>query len=144
MASEAKSAPKLSFTVPSATLVEKYFVVALDLTAPFVNFNILGPILHWIQPDLTISPGDEALASASPPIATYIGPAPPPGSAAHKYAFFLYEQPTEMNLAKVSIAPVAHKGEIGSSKRMRFDLDAYEAKAGLKGKFVASGWFMSK
>ncbi|ODM16091.1 hypothetical protein SI65_08525 [Aspergillus cristatus] len=70
------------------------------IDAPFPSLPILGPILHWIQPDIQVqqiaSPSTSAsstLKMTAPFVANYIGPALPPGSAPHRYVFLLYEQP---------------------------------------------------
>lgn len=92
---DAQTAPELAFS--SSASADSYLVIALDLDAPFPSFGILGPILHWIQPGLkperTADGRATLTASGTPFVANYIGPAPPPGSAAHRYIFLLYEQP---------------------------------------------------
>lgn len=102
---------------------------------------MLGPILHWIQPGLS-SQQQQQLApvpSDTPFIANYIGPAPPPGSAPHRYAFFLYEQPAEFNAAQ--FAPAGGK-PLGNLGRMWASLDDWVTKLGL-GEVVAVNYFKS-
>lgn len=138
---EAQSIPSIS--LPSALKSTTYILICLDLDAPFPSFGVLGPILHAIQP------GYKALESESQPpstlktdepfVANYIGPAPPPGSSPHRYAFFLYEQPVEFDGKK--FAPPDGK-PLGNMNRMRFDLDSWEKKAGL-GNMISMNFFKS-
>lgn len=96
--------------------------------APF-----LGPILHWIQSDITADPATGALKVTTTPVCSFIGPAPPPGST-HRYCFFLYEQPDGFD-AKQYPQP-------SMMGRMFTSLDDFEKKAGL-GKIVACNHFTS-
>lgn len=105
---------------------------------PFPSFPIMGPILHWLQPNYTGTP-DGKMTSSGPFVADFIGPQPPPGSGPHRYAFFLYEQPAGFEVAK--FAPAGGKS-MGIGKRVRFDLDRFEKEAGLGG-IVASTYFKS-
>ncbi|RDW62115.1 hypothetical protein BP6252_11548 [Coleophoma cylindrospora] len=135
---EAQVAPKLSFNVTSGT----YMVIALDLDAPFPSFKLLGPILHWVQPGLSPSPKDNGVAEftiGSPFVANYIGPAPPPGSSPHRYAFFLYEQPPGFDGSKY--APADGKN-LSNWHRMRYNLEAFEKQAKL-GPIIAANYFCS-
>jgi len=136
---KAQTAPELSV----ANLAEgTYLVVALDLDAPFVSWPHLGPILHWIQPGLKPQPtsdGTAVLKSDTPFVANYIGPAPPPLAAPHRYTFYLYAQPANFDHTKY--APAGGK-ELSNFFRMRYDLDAFEKKAGL-GPILAANYFVS-
>lgn len=118
-------------------------VVALDIDAPFPSFGVLGPILHWIQSDLrpvANDSGDTAvLQSTAPFVANYIGPAPPPGSAPHRYVFMLYEQPEGFS-GDLHAPPNGQK--LGNMSRMRYSLDAWEKKIGL-GPVLACNYFTS-
>ena len=136
MIPEAQEPPKLSFD--GADKNGKYMVVALDMDAPFPSFDVLGPILHWIQPGLTAGT-DGALATPDPFVANYIGPAPPPGSAPHRYCFFLYEQPSAFDGS--AHAP-ANGAKLGNWPRMFYSLDAFEQKVNL-GPILAANYFTS-
>lgn len=118
-------------------------VVGLDIDAPFPSFGVLGPILHWIQPGLKpTTPSDQGpavLKATAPFVANYIGPAPPPGSAPHRYTFFLYGQPAGFDGKKY--APPGWKN-LGNWSRMRYDLGAWEKEIGL-GPVLASNYFRS-
>jgi phosphatidylethanolamine-binding protein (PEBP) family uncharacterized protein len=124
-------------TFAAADASKTYLVVGLDIDAPFPSFGVLGPILHWIQPGLKAE--NDTLKPTQPFVANYIGPAPPPGSAPHRYAFFLYEQPAAFDGAKY--APPGGKN-LSNWNRMRFDLDRWEKKAGL-GAVLATNYFKS-
>ena len=112
--------------------------VALDLDAPFPSWGGLGPILHWIQPGFKAGPKN-TLTSSQPFVANYIGPAPPPGSGPHRYAFFLFEQPDNFDGKKY--APADGK-PLGNWSRMRYDLDNWQEKASL-GEPLAVNYFVS-
>jgi phosphatidylethanolamine-binding protein (PEBP) family uncharacterized protein len=117
-------------------------VINLDLDAPFPSFNVLSPVLHWIQPGLQpqISDGvTKLLSSDTTWIVDYAGPGPPPGSAVHRYLFLLYEQPEEFDPQKW--APPKGKS-VSPLNRMRYDLGAFEKKIGL-GPVLAANYFCS-
>jgi len=134
---DAQSPPDLAFQVPDP--LKTYMVVCLDIDAPFASFDVLGPILHWIQPGLRASADSPSLRATEPFVANYIAPAPPPGSGPHRYCFFLYEQP--VGFEGVKYAP---PGGVNLSNwhRMRYSLDAWEKKARLK-PVVAVNYFTS-
>ncbi|KAE8153676.1 phosphatidylethanolamine-binding protein [Aspergillus avenaceus] len=132
---EAQSAPQISFPVASSSAT--YMVVALDIDAPFPSFNVLGPILHWIQPGLKARDG--RLEITEPSVVNYIGPAPPPGSSPHRYLFFLYEQPSNFE-GKAHAPPDGQNLRIWS--RVRYSLDDWGKTAGL-GPVLAVNYFCS-
>ncbi|KAI1074557.1 putative protease inhibitor [Whalleya microplaca] len=139
---DAQSHPELSFT--SLSSEGTYILVGLDIDAPFPSFGVLGPILHWIQPDLKATPVDGAsssfsLSSTAPFVANYIGPAPPPGSSPHRYIFFLYEQPADFDGKKY--AP-PNGQNLSNMHRMRYDLDAWAKEINL-GPVLATNYFKS-
>lgn len=113
-------------------------VVALDLDAPFTWWRGLGPILHWIQPGYKAGAGG-VLTSSEPFVANYIGPAPPPGSAPHRYSFYVFNQPVDFDGSKH--APADGK-PLGNMHRMRFDLDEWIKKAKLADP-LAANYFLS-
>ncbi|KAI0593036.1 putative protease inhibitor, partial [Biscogniauxia sp. FL1348] len=139
---DAQSHPELTFAPLS--LEGTYMVVGLDIDALFPSFGVLGPILHWIQPGLKATPveGDSpsfSLSSTAPFVANYIGPAPPPGSAPHRYIFFLYEQPADFDGKKY--APP--NGEnLGNLHCIRYSLDNWEKEIKL-GPILAANYFKS-
>lgn len=133
---EAQKAPEISYAVSDTSAT--YLVVALDLDAPFPSFTALGPILHWIQPGFKAGPNND-LTSSDPFVANYIGPAPPPGSAPHRYTFFLFEQPAGFDSKKY--APAGGK-PLSNWKRMRYDLDSFQRTAKL-GEPIAANYFLS-
>lgn len=121
----------------------------VDLDAPFISWSVLGPILHWLQAGLTVSSATEdglaplvAPAANEPHIVNYAPPGPPPGAAPHRYVFLLYEQPVGFEAARCAPNGVAIGGQTGIGPRIRFDVDAWIAKAGL-GEPVAGSWFTS-
>jgi phosphatidylethanolamine-binding protein (PEBP) family uncharacterized protein len=129
----------LSFAVPSPSAT--YLVIGLDIDAPFPSFDVLGPILHWVQPGLKAEPADggSVLKATEPFVANYIGPAPPPGSSPHRYVFFLYEQPAGFDGTKY--APKDGK-PLGNFSRMWASLDGLEKEYKL-GPVLAANYFKS-
>lgn len=111
--------------------------MTLDIDAPFPSFNVLGPILHWVQPDVKAS--ELTLNTEAPFIANYIGPAPPPGSGPHRYVFFLFEQPAGFDARKY--APPGGKN-LSNMSRMRYNLDSWVKEVGL-GEILALNYFKS-
>ncbi|KAJ9133743.1 Phosphatidylethanolamine-binding protein-like protein [Pleurostoma richardsiae] len=137
---DAQSPPELSFAVPS--LSATYLIIGLDIDAPFPSLDVLGPILHWIQPGLKAEPADgtaPVLKGTEPFVANYIGPAPPPGSSPHRYIFFLYEQPAGFDGKKY--APKDGK-PLSNWNRMRASLDSLEKEYSL-GPVLAANYFKS-
>jgi phosphatidylethanolamine-binding protein len=134
---EATSAPEIAFAVKSP--LAKYIVICLDPDGPFPSFNVLSPILHWIQSDFKVAASTDTLTTTEPFIANYIGPGPPPGSFPHRYVFLLYEQPSDFNSR--DHAPPGGK-PFGTWARMRWDLPAWEKRAKLD-RPVAVGYFTS-
>lgn len=100
---------------------------------------MLGPILHWIQPGLRADVASGMLKTTASFVANYIGPAPPPGSAPHRYVFLLYEQPEGFEGAEY--APANGK-ELSNWYRIRYDLESWEKTAGL-GEVVGVNYFVS-
>lgn len=140
METDAQSAPTLSFkTAAPPSPTTSYMIVGMDIDAPFPSLGVLGPILHWIQPDVKPSSSGVLEFGDAPFVANYIGPAPPPGSAPHRYCFFVYEQPEGFEGKKH--APAGGKN-LGNMSRMRWSLDDWERKAGLK-ELVAGNFFKS-
>ncbi|KAJ5495039.1 Phosphatidylethanolamine-binding protein PEBP [Penicillium diatomitis] len=134
---DAQSPPELFFTGLDSS--KTYLIVALDIDAPFPSFKILGPILHWIQPGVKVAESGSLDTSAAPFVANYIGPAPPPGSAPHRYIFFLLEEPANFDVA-AHAPPNGQK--LSNWYRMRYDLDAWAKKVNL-GPILAFNYFMS-
>ena len=133
---DAQTTPELSLEAPDPSV--EYVVIALDIDAPFQSVTILGPILHWIQGGYKPT-GPTLQVSASPFIANYIGPAPPPLSGPHRYCFFLYEQPAGYDSKK--FAP-ANGAKLPNMSRMRTSLDDWVKKLNL-GALVAFNYFSS-
>ncbi|KAJ5287221.1 Phosphatidylethanolamine-binding protein PEBP [Penicillium angulare] len=133
---DAQSPPKASFAGLSPD--KTYFLVALDIDAPFPSFGVLGPILHWIQPGVKASESGE-LDFSAPFVANYIGPAPPPGSGPHRYTFYLYEEPAGFDTKKY--APSNGK-TLGNFSRIRYDLDSWAKEINL-GPLLAYNYFTS-
>lgn len=116
-----------------------YLVIGLDIDAPFPSFGVLGPILHWVQPGLKAEEPTSVLKATQPFVANYIGPAPPPGSAPHRYIFFLYEQPEGFDVTKH--APEGGK-PLSNWNRMRVNLEDLEKEYNL-GPVLAVNYFKS-
>ncbi|OOQ91242.1 putative protease inhibitor (Tfs1) [Penicillium brasilianum] len=133
---DAQSPPELSFTGLDSS--KTYLVVSLDIDAPFPSFDVLGPILHWIQPGVKVTESG-TLDTTAPFVANYIGPAPPPGSSPHRYIFFLYEEPAGFD-AKAHAPPNGQK--LSNWNRMRYDFDAWAKKVNL-GSAAAFNYFNS-
>ncbi|KAL4956291.1 phosphatidylethanolamine-binding protein [Aspergillus filifer] len=120
-----------------------YAIIALDIDAPFISFNFLNPIVHWVQTDLkpstTQDESSEAglnLQTTEPPVISWLPAGPPPGAAPHRYIFLLYKQEKDVKSEL--------KGKrIGKLARMRFDLGKMMGELGLAGGVVAGNWFVA-
>ncbi|QGA17308.1 hypothetical protein EYB26_004979 [Talaromyces marneffei] len=136
--SETHQAPKL--TAPSDLPKDSsYAVICLDLDAPFISWNFMSPIAHFIQTDLKASQvegGVLELKSGEPTIGPWVGAGPPPGAQPHRYVFYLYEQKgTDSSIAS-KIKPFS------TTQRFRVDFDALVKKLGL-GEIIAVNYFVS-
>ncbi|KAI1617382.1 phosphatidylethanolamine-binding protein [Exophiala viscosa] len=134
---DAANEPQLSF--PAGDLSSRYIVVSLDNDAPYASFNILSPILHWIQADLKVSPATNNLTSEGAAVVNWIGPDPPPGSGPHRYVFLLYKQPSNFN-SNDHAAPGGQAVRLWP--RIRWNLAEWEKKTKV-GQPVAVGYFKS-
>lgn len=124
---------------------ETFIMIGIDIDAPFPSWRGLGPILHWVQPNLKPDLASGKLA-ASPSTETtvmvdYIGPAPPPPSSPHRYCFFLYKQPAGLDVESFHAKRGGKK--VGNFARMWFDLEKYEKEMGLTAGIVAGNFFLS-
>lgn len=101
---------------------------------------MLGPILHWLQPDIKLGQDGVLAAGATSAIAPYIGPAPPPFAAPHRYVFYVYEQPEGFDAGKFRFVP---EGQVPAvTKRMFYDADKFVREAGLA-EMVAANYLES-
>lgn len=112
-------------------------MIALDLDAPFVSWNVMSPIAHWIQTGLHVKQLGQALESDEPAMGPWAAAGPPPGAAPHRYVFFLYSQKPDS-----SPPPNLTGKPMGLGQRMRFDTEAIVKQLGL-GEIVAANYFVS-
>jgi len=140
-----QSAPTITLPpsiTPSQTSPKSYIIIALDIDAPYPSLTVLGPILHWIQSDLTVSTSSsETLQTTTTFIANYIPPGKVPGSAPHRYLFLLYEQSGEVDVKKWAPRDGA---KLANWSRMRTNLGEWEGRLGLGGGVVGGCWFRSE
>ncbi|KAM3439607.1 hypothetical protein MY4824_002599 [Beauveria thailandica] len=155
---EAKPLPQIRLPVgmsPPPAPSARYVVVCMDFDAPYPALPCFGPVLHWIQADLVVasSSSDDAAGVAATTlevadgssggrIAEYLSPNPPPGSAPHRYGFYLYEQPEGFDATQWMARAPGRQGKMGNCKRIRYGLDGWARKAGL-GAIVAANYFTS-
>lgn len=134
---ETQPTPTL-FAPPDLPHDATYAVISLDLDAPFMSWNALSPIAHWIQTGLKIDQQHQReLKSAEPSIAPWAAAGPPPFAAPHRYVFLLYHQNPES-----TVPPNLKDKELTIPQRMRFVLDAMVKQLQL-GDLVAVNYFVS-
>lgn len=134
MFTESHSTPEVSLPNPSSTTT--YAIACIDVDAPFPSWNVLGPVLHWFQPNLGATvDGVMRNLDNTPAIADYLGAGPLPGSSPHRYLFILYEQGQYLNIKK-------WRESFSILDRIRFDLDEFEKDTKL-GKIVGVTYFLS-
>ncbi|KAL4936768.1 phosphatidylethanolamine-binding protein [Aspergillus oleicola] len=137
---ETQSTPTLTLPPSLNGQDGTYTVIALDIDAPFVSWNALSPIVHWVQTDLKPTSAQEGeptrLETTEAPVIPWLPAGPPPGAAPHRYVFFLYKQEKEI--------PGAMKGKgVARLSRMKFDLSKMLGELGLEGNVVAENWFVA-
>ncbi|QKX55470.1 uncharacterized protein TRUGW13939_02563 [Talaromyces rugulosus] len=134
---ETQPSPTL-FAPPDLPHEATYTIISLDPDAPFISWNALSPIAHWIQTGFKIDQQHQReLKSDERPIAPWAAAGPPPLAAPHRYVFLLYHQNTES-----AIPPDLKEKEFSITQRMRFDLDAMVNQLQL-GDLVAVNYFVS-
>ncbi|KAI1191002.1 PEBP-like protein [Nemania serpens] len=142
-----KSTPTLSISVEAVKPAPdtKYVVVSIDLDAPFPSFPILGPILHGLHIDLVVGAPDgdgfAPLEGNAEWLVPYVGPGPPKPSAAHRYVFMVFEQPSSLDAAKTR-SLLGLSPEVKLTSRMRWDEASFEKKLGL-GEVLAGNYFLA-
>ncbi|KAF2964932.1 hypothetical protein GQX73_g8651 [Xylaria multiplex] len=123
----------------------KYIAVSIDLDAPFPSWSFLGPILHGIHIDLVPGAADadgfHPLEGASEWLVPYLPPGPPKPSAAHRYVFLVFEQPQDLDAAKLkSVLKLAP--EVKLTGRLWWNQESAEKKLGL-GEVLAGNHFLT-
>ncbi|KAE8550992.1 hypothetical protein TMatcc_009067 [Talaromyces marneffei ATCC 18224] len=53
---DAQNPPELRLPQSLASSSDTYLMIAIDIDAPFPSWRGLGPILHWVQPNLKLDP----------------------------------------------------------------------------------------
>ncbi|KAM0671117.1 hypothetical protein ACQRIU_001512 [Beauveria bassiana] len=113
-----------------------------------------GPCCHWIQADLVVAPSSSSDTAGVATlevadgsfggrcIAEYLSPNPSPGSAPHRYGFYLYEQSPGFDATRWMAPAPGRQGEMGNWKKIRYGLDGWASKASL-GAIVAANYFTS-
>lgn len=115
-----------------------YAMISLDLDAPFISWNALSPVAHWIQTGLKINQQQQReLQTGEAPIARWAAAGPPPLAAPHRYVFLLYRQNPDS-----PIPSSLKEKELTITQRMRFGLDDMVKQLHL-GDLVALNYFTS-
>jgi hypothetical protein len=90
-----------------------------------------GPYLHWLVTDIE---GKDVCFFGGAERVSYVGPAPPGGGGAHRYAFVLFEQRDARSVAM----PAGLETDAPPSKRRRWDIEGFlAANAHLRPKAVS-------
>ncbi|KAI1258815.1 PEBP-like protein [Xylariaceae sp. FL1019] len=145
---EAKETPTLSIAASAlkSTPSTKYLVAAVDLDAPFTSVNFMSPILHGLHADLVAGPpasdGFAPLQGTDKWMVPYIGPGPPPPSGPHRYVFLVFEQPKDLDAAKIK-SKYGFGDEVGIWPRIRWDQVGFEKNLGLSEALTAT-YFLTK
>ncbi|KAI0445491.1 PEBP-like protein [Xylaria telfairii] len=142
---QATPTPTLSI-VSSALKSEpgtKYLAVSIDLDAPFPSFSFLSPILHGLHIDLVPGPADSdgfaPLEGPSTWLVPYAPPGPPKPSSGHRYVFLVFEQPKELDAAKVR-GLLGFAEEVKLTGRLWWNEEAFEKKLGLSEVLAGNYW----
>lgn len=134
MFQETRETPTL--TVPAALSEGSYTAICLDLDAPFISFNPMSPVAHWIQTDLRASAFSKetmGLTSDKLPLGPWVPAGPPPGAAPHRYLIILYKQ---QSTSSPITEPYCHM------QRIRVDTNRLTKQLGLE-KIVAANYYVS-
>ncbi|GAA5887746.1 hypothetical protein JCM6882_001517, partial [Rhodosporidiobolus microsporus] len=81
--------PSISFEAAEGK--ERFTLALLDPDAPSRGDPKWAPFRHWLVTGL--NPGTPTRLEGGEELTPYMGPAPPPGTGPHRYAFLLYRQP---------------------------------------------------
>lgn len=79
----------------------QYVVIMIDPDAPSPDNPIRRSILHWLASGITQTlgggsgriSGQRSLTNSTPATVPYAAPGPPPSSSAHRYFFYIWQQP---------------------------------------------------
>ncbi|CCX05358.1 Similar to Protein D1; acc. no. P54186 [Pyronema omphalodes CBS 100304] len=111
----------------------KYYVgVIVDPDAPSRQNPIRRSIRHYLARDLTIDRKTGFLKNFTAVANEYRGPNPPAGSGGHRYIFFLYKQPKNLDISFLDL-----------NNRTNFNLAEFVEKTGL-GDPIAGNYFVSE
>ncbi|KAI0525545.1 PEBP-like protein [Xylaria bambusicola] len=142
---QATPAPTLSIAT-SALKSEpgiKYLAISVDLDAPFPSWSFLSPILHGLHFDLVPGTPDAdgfvPLEGGSEWLVPWLPPGPPKPSSAHRYVFLVFEQPKELDAAKIRTS-LKLAQEVKLTARLWWNEEDAEKKLGL-GEVLAGNYF---
>lgn len=93
-----KYAPDVQFQAESAYPGAMYTLAIIDPDAPTPQDPTSAQIRHWLVADITPS-GASTNYSSGTVLSAYKSPAPPAGSAAHRYTSVLMRQPSGQNIS---------------------------------------------
>jgi phosphatidylethanolamine-binding protein (PEBP) family uncharacterized protein len=101
---QAKSAPTLHLPSSLADPAKSYFIMSLDLDAPFPSLPFMSPICHGLWNDMKVDAkaadegGYKLLEEKEKQLIHWAGPNPPPPSGPHRYTFTVWEQTADVGL----------------------------------------------
>lgn len=119
--------PQLSLQVfhPETKL---YTLLMLDPDSPDVAAESFTTKVHWIVPNLSISPVSTTIDSSAPALVPYLAPNPEQGTPYHRYTFLAFEQPEGV---VYSVGEVEGKALKAPAQRTGFNVRAWLTEAGL-------------
>eukprot|EP01084_Bolivina_argentea_P002022 3731_1 len=109
---------------------DKYYTLMMvDPDPPSRKFPFLKEILHWIVISI---PGNEL--DKGIPLASYMGPGPPPFTGLHRYVILLYEQENEKGPDVTKFTKM--------NQRMKFKTEEFAKKNNLK--LIGANFYISQ
>jgi large subunit ribosomal protein L35 len=119
--------PQLSLQVFSPG-TKQYTLLMLDPDSPDAMAETFTTKVHWIVPNITISPTASQIDSSAPALVPYLAPNPEKGTPYHRYTFLAFAQPEGVQF---SVGGSEGKAVSVPEQRTGFNLREWLNEAGL-------------
>ncbi|EHA56951.1 hypothetical protein MGG_06844 [Pyricularia oryzae 70-15] len=120
----------------------QYVVIMIDPDAPSPDNPIRRSILHWLASGITQTlgggsgriSGQRSLTNSTPATVPYAAPGPPPSSSAHRYFFYIWQQPPGFQVPS----------SFNPNNRANFDIENFVRETNLGAPAAANYIYVSR
>ncbi|GFY68330.1 CEN-like protein 1 [Trichonephila inaurata madagascariensis] len=124
---ETKDQPKIEFKAKNSD--ELHTLIMFDPDIPTPQDPYLASYRHWLVEDI---PGSSFYEGRT--VSSYVSPAPPLTSDAHRYIFLIYEQPNEEEL----------KENLDNNERTHFNINTFVQNRNLIGPIAGNFMYVRR